>query len=360
MKKNENEKVDVPKLNEVIKTGGNILKVAWVLMIISLVVLLTYLLKEWKILHFVGSVISIISPLFIGVIIAWLLDPLVGWLQKNGVKRAVATVIVYLTFLSILVLFFVIMIPALAEQINEFIGFAPNVLDYLKSTAEDVFSKMTKIYAYDFTSVKEQLYASLSGLFESITVGLPNKLISFASSFLSGGLNFIFGLFVGFYMLFDFNNVRKHLLNLLPKKLYSDAITLTDALDKTLKSYVQGTLLIMLMLFIFQSVALAIAGLSSPMLFGLFCVSGNITVGGDFAGSPRVNACLLALGTLLSNCIGTTGASMLMVRPVIKMNSWRKRKRHIMGGILLSVSFLFGGLAITVMTIRNEEEDDEQ
>nr|WP_306443546.1 hypothetical protein [Odoribacter splanchnicus] len=37
-----------------------------------------------------------------------------------------------------------------------------------------------------------------------------------------------------------------------------------------------------------------------------------------------------------------------------------KRKRHIMGGILLSVSFLFGGLAITVMTIRNEEEEDEQ
>ena len=31
------------------------------------------------------------------------------------------------------------------------------------------------------------------------------------------------------------------------------------------------------------------------LLFGLFCVSGNITVGGDFAGSPRVNACLLAL-----------------------------------------------------------------
>ena len=43
------------------------------------------------------------------------------------------------------------------------------------------------------------------------------------------------------------------------------------------------------------------------LLFGLFCVSGNITMEGDFAGSPRVNACLLAFGTLLSSCIGTTG-----------------------------------------------------
>ena len=80
------------------------------------------------------------------------------------------------------------------------------------------------------------------------------------------------------------------------------------------------------------------------LLFGLFCVSGNITVGGDFAGSPRVNACLLALGTLLSNCIGTTGASMLMVRPVIKMNSWRKRKRHIMVFFIFLISNMGGCL----------------
>lgn len=36
-----------------------------------------------------------------------------------------------------------------------------------------------------------------------------------------------------------------------------------------------------------------------------------------------------------------------------------KRKRHITGGILLSVSMLFGGLAVTVMTIKNEEKNDE-
>lgn len=66
------------------------------------------------------------------------------------------------------------------------------------------------------------------------------------------------------------------------------------------------------------------------LLFGLFCVAGNITLVGDLAGSPRVNVILLLIGTLMSSWVGTTGASMLMVRPLIKMNSWRKRKRHIM------------------------------
>ena len=80
------------------------------------------------------------------------------------------------------------------------------------------------------------------------------------------------------------------------------------------------------------------------LLFGLFCVAGNITMEGDFAGSPRVNVALLAMGTLLSSCIGTTGASMLMVRPMIKMNSWRKRKSHIMVFFIFLVSNMGGCL----------------
>ena len=80
------------------------------------------------------------------------------------------------------------------------------------------------------------------------------------------------------------------------------------------------------------------------LLFGLFCVAGNITLEGDLAGSPRVNVGLLLFGTLLASCVGTTGASMLMVRPLIKMNSWRKRKRHIMVFFIFLISNLGGCL----------------
>lgn len=80
------------------------------------------------------------------------------------------------------------------------------------------------------------------------------------------------------------------------------------------------------------------------LLFGLFCVAGNITMEGDLAGSPRVNVGLLLVGTLLSSWVGTTGASMLMVRPVIKMNSWRKRKCHIMVFFIFLISNIGGCL----------------
>ena len=80
------------------------------------------------------------------------------------------------------------------------------------------------------------------------------------------------------------------------------------------------------------------------LLFGLFCVAGNITLVGDLAGSPRVNVALLLFGTVLSSFVGTTGASMLMVRPMIKMNAWRKRKRHIMVFFIFLISNIGGCL----------------
>jgi len=80
------------------------------------------------------------------------------------------------------------------------------------------------------------------------------------------------------------------------------------------------------------------------LLFGLFCVAGNITLEGDLAGSPRVNVVLLLFGTLLSSWVGTTGASMLMVRPMIKMNAWRRRKRHIMVFFIFLISNIGGCL----------------
>ena len=80
------------------------------------------------------------------------------------------------------------------------------------------------------------------------------------------------------------------------------------------------------------------------LLFGLFCVAGNISLDGNLAGSPAVNAMFLAIGTFLSSIIGTTGASMLMVRPLIKMNSWRKRKSQIMIFFIFLISNLGGSL----------------
>lgn len=356
MKKDkDNEKLDIPKLNEIIKVSRNILKIMFAFMIIGLILVTTYLIKEWKLLNFLGAILSILSPFFIGIIIAWLLDPIVTWLQKNGFKRAIATVMVFLSFISLVVLFFVLLIPSFADQINEFIGSAPSILNNIKNFGENLFDKLNNIYDYDFTNIKEQLYGGLSNVVSGLTVTLPNKVISIASSIVSGGLNIIFGLFIAFYMLFDFNNVRKHLFNLLPKSIHADAITLTDRLNKTLKSYVQGTLLIMLLLFIFQSITLAIAGLSSPMLFGMFCAVTNVIpyIGPYIGGIPAVIVGFTispatGIFTLLAVVIAQFLESYFL-NPIVMSKTMKLHPVTIMIGLLIFGHF-FGILGMVLAT----------
>ncbi len=80
------------------------------------------------------------------------------------------------------------------------------------------------------------------------------------------------------------------------------------------------------------------------LLFGLFCVAGNISLQGDLVGSPKVNIILLLIGTALASWIGTTGASMVLIRPLIRANKWRNRKVHIIVFFIFLVSNIGGCL----------------
>ena len=79
------------------------------------------------------------------------------------------------------------------------------------------------------------------------------------------------------------------------------------------------------------------------LLGALFVISGGIYVKGEFAGTPLVNTIFLAVGALLANIIGTTGASMLLIRPYMRANQARQRKSHLIIFFIFMVSNI-GGL----------------
>src|SRR5688572_10932326 len=71
------------------------------------------------------------------------------------------------------------------------------------------------------------------------------------------------------------------------------------------------------------------------LLGALFVISGGIYIKGEFAGTPLVNTVFLGIGAILANFIGTTGASVLLIRPYLRANRHRRRKSH------LAVFFIF-------------------
>jgi Na+/H+ antiporter NhaD/arsenite permease-like protein len=80
------------------------------------------------------------------------------------------------------------------------------------------------------------------------------------------------------------------------------------------------------------------------LLWGLFTVAGGILVRGTLRGTPIVNTLLLLIGTVIASWIGTTGASMLLIRPLIRANEYRKSKVHLVVFFIFLVSNIGGSL----------------
>ena len=80
------------------------------------------------------------------------------------------------------------------------------------------------------------------------------------------------------------------------------------------------------------------------LLLGLFVVAGGIAIKGTLMGTTKVNAILLLIGMILASWIGTTGAAMLLIRPVIRANAWREKKAHIIIFFIFLVANMGGCL----------------
>ena len=80
------------------------------------------------------------------------------------------------------------------------------------------------------------------------------------------------------------------------------------------------------------------------LLAALFTAAGGICLKGSLRGSPAVNTGILAIGTILASWMGTTGAAMLLIRPILRANAWRKHQVHVVVFFIFLVANIGGSL----------------
>jgi len=81
------------------------------------------------------------------------------------------------------------------------------------------------------------------------------------------------------------------------------------------------------------------------LLFALYVVAGGILVTGDIRGTPLVNAAILAFGAAIASFVGTTGAAMILIRPLIRANAARKHNAHVVIFFIILVANIGGALS---------------
>ncbi len=80
------------------------------------------------------------------------------------------------------------------------------------------------------------------------------------------------------------------------------------------------------------------------LLLALYTAGGGVLLKGSLVGTPATNTALLAIGTVLASIMGTTGASMVLIRPVLRANAFRKNKTHTFVFFIFLVSNIGGSL----------------
>lgn len=354
MNNNKKEELNYHNLNEVIGLSKKMLKILYTCVILAIIVFVIILFKNLEVFKVLGSILGVISPFFIGLVIAWLLDPAVTYLQKKNVKRSIGTIVVFFVFILILYLLFRIMLPLLYTQLNEFITNSLPTL--IKSTGTFIENLFTKLEAtgFDFTSVETSVYKALENIGVDLTTGLPKAALNVVSTLVSSIGTFGLGLIVGFYLLIDFEGVKK-IFNYIPIKNKEGFNYIIGKLNIAFRSFVQGTLFISLIIMILSSIFYGIIGLPSALLFGLICGITNII---PYIGPWIGGAICVIVGLTVSPLTGILAGVVafaiqqvdgMILQPLIMSKTMKLHPVTIMIGLLV-FGYLFGILGMIFAT----------
>lgn len=289
MFKKNNKEINISKVNDTVDLASKVLKVTYFLLLALGIYLILLLFKETKILHLIWVIIKIVAPLFIGLLIAWLFDPFVRWLQTKKIKRSLGTLITYLILFLIVFVVLAALIPLLVEQIGEFVKMAPGVFETIKGWSLGIFDYVNQMQYLDGAELKNEFFNKFNDFAADIGKNLPTAVLGAITSFFSGMGTLILGLIIGFFLLVSFDSTSS-LASFIPKKIRETSMDLIDDINNALRRYVQGALIDCSVIFILTSIGLWMVGLKAPALFGFFCGLTNIIpyLGPYIGGAPAV------------------------------------------------------------------------
>ena len=356
-KKIEKENLDSKNLNKVIKRSKDVLNVLYLIGIIVLLILLSRLFIEYKIFKILGEILSVISPLFIGFIIAWLIDPFIKKIikiSKNKIPRFVSSIIAYLVVLGIIIAMIVIISPQLASQIKDFAGNVPYILNDIKDWINNLF-KTLSVNGLNTKEISTEITKKVIKITQSSTSEIANFMLQAGTGTINVLAKIILGVMVAFYLSLTFDKLNDKVEKKLPESWRDNYKELIKRINTSLRGYVGGVLIIMVLVFITQLIGFSMIGLEAPIIFAMFCaITDIIPYFGPYIGAiPAV-----IVGFAESPIIGVMTILVIFIcqqlenniyQPIIMGKAMKLHPIVIMLGLLLFGHF-FGILGMIIAT----------
>ena len=292
-----------------------------VLTILLIFLVSLYIIRMLKLTGICCMILSILSPLFFGYILSWIIKPIVDKIKFN---RVVTTIIIYLIFIGIITLILFNLIPLILTETKRIIPIIKYYINHNRIVLK----------IYESLNIKNILTTNIKTMNDCL-----NNIFGVT-------LNIIYSLIFGFYFL-----IRKDSFDyfkFIPRKLRNN-------ISRDLRLYIKSILLDTLFMFIILSISFKIIGLSSPYIFALFCAITNIIpyIGPYIGGVPAV---LIGLTKSLKMGIIVTITIILVqtienniIQPLIVSKNVNLNPILILIGVII-FSHFFGILGMIIST----------
>jgi len=213
---------------------------------------------------------DILLPFVAGMVLAYFLDPVADRLQRLGLSRVMATVVILIAFIVVLVLAFVILVPVLATQMTDFASKLPEYLARLQALVTSFDPQwLEQRFGVDATSLREGLNSVLSSGFGLLTT-LFTSIWSSGVALVSIVSLFVVTPVVAFYMLLDWDRMVTTVDNWVPRDHVETVRAIATDINTAAAGFVRGQGTLCLVLGAMYAVGLTLTGLNFGILIGLF------------------------------------------------------------------------------------------
>src|SRR5690554_1676689 len=234
-------------------------------------------LKNWLLLAVLAlglliiyQLLPILTPFLVSILLAYMGDPVVDFLERYKVPRTVGVIAVFVLVSLIMLVLLLVLVPMIGRQLVSLYGLTPQLIDWLQDSALPWLQLQLGISAkIDSLDSIKQMFSENLGKTTDVMQMLLAKITASSVVFLGWLANMLLIPVVTFYLLRDWDILVAKLRRLLPRKNEKLVVNLIAECHEVLGAFMRGQLLVMLALGIVYAVGLTSIGLELGLLIGL-------------------------------------------------------------------------------------------
>lgn len=218
---------------------------------------------------------TILLPFVAGMALAYFLDPVADWLERRGLSRLMATVVILISFVLMFAISLVLIIPLIVSQFSQFAQQLPQYLTQLQELIANPESSFLPGWAVTQIQTAKENFSSLMSEGAGFLGGLLNQLWNSGKTIVDVISLLVITPVVAFYILLDWDRMVAKVDSWVPRDQVATVRQLATEMDQAVSGFIRGQGSLCLILGIFYAVGLTLVGLNFGLLIGF--VAGMIS-----------------------------------------------------------------------------------